>query len=464
MPTANSFTDFLSSIALRGRSIIGIRTKSKQVISGSELIGLCHQLLSSKGEASGIALSNEILTCYNLMGDKDKTGFFLSLYDEFSARHDAMETAARAYLEDPSIRNMGRLSDASEPIRRQLIMRLNLAPNATQLLINMRADLLDRLSDHPELIEVDKDFVKLFSSWFNGGFLQLNMMNWASPASLLEKVIKYEAVHGMSGWDDLKERIAPTDRLIYGFFHPRLNSEPLIFIEVALTRELPSKISAILSKERKSVNPKQADTAVFYSISNCQKGLRGIPLGSFLIKQVVEDLKSGYPDLKEFATLSPIPGFASWLKNLAPGASDNPPLALSVESEKQLTKIIDLGWHGDETLTAELKPFVTSAVAWYLANAKSSRGLPVDPVAKFHLGNGARLERINWPADTSEHGISNSFGAMVNYSYRIDEIEQNHERFVESGDVNISPEATRMVKTLGKYLAKATNAKNEPVS
>lgn len=460
MPSTNTFSDFLSSIALRGRSIIGIGSKTELKVSSADVIKLCHLLLSSKGEASGIALSNEILTRYNLLDEKDKTEFFVALYEQFSARPKDIEEAAKAYLEDPSIKNMGRLSDVSEPTRRQLIIRLNLAPNATQLLINMRADLLDRLSKHSELVEVDKDFTKLFSSWFNGGFLQLSKMNWASPASLLEKVIKYEAVHGMSGWDDLRERIAPPDRLIYGFFHPRLNSEPLIFIEIALTKETPSKIASILNKTRDNVDPHKADTAVFYSISNCQKGLRGVPLGSFLIKQVVEDLKKEYPNLKEFVTLSPIPGFAAWFTGLVKDAKSSPSIELLPEGKKQLEQIENLDWLSNSEEADRLKPFIASAVAWYLGNEKNNRLQPVDPVAKFHLGNGARLERVNWPADLSEQGLKNSFGSMVNYSYRIDEIEQNHERFVESGEINISPETNKLVKLLSKF-ASETDAKHK---
>jgi len=460
MRNTNAFSDFLSSIALRGRSIIGIGSKTELKASSADIIKLCHQLLSSKGEASGIALSNEILTLYNLLDEKAKTQFFLALYEQFSARPKDIEEAAKAYLEDPSIKNMGRLSDVSEPTRRQLIIRLNLAPNATQLLINMRADLLERISKHNEVVEVDKDFTKLFSSWFNGGFLQLNKMNWASPASLLEKVIKYEAVHGMSGWDDLRERIAPPDRLIYGFFHPRLNSEPLIFIEIALTKETPSKIASILDKARDGINPQIADTAVFYSISNCQKGLRGVPLGSFLIKQVVEDLKKEYPNLKEFVTLSPIPGFANWFTRLVKDAKSSSSIELLPEAKKQLEQLEKLDWLSNSEEADRLKPFIASAVAWYLGNEKNNRLQPVDPVARFHLGNGARLERVNWPADLSEQGLKNSFGAMVNYSYRIDEIEQNHERFVESGEINISPETNKLVKLLSKF-ASETNAKQK---
>lgn len=452
MPTTSSFSDFLSSIAMRGRSIIGIATQNKKKNSSVELVNLCHQLLSSKGEASGIALSHEILNGYALLQEAEKTKFFYALYEEFSADADAIKLAANQYLEQPTVRNMSRLSDASEPLRRQLIIRLNLAPNATRLLIDMRADLLDRLPEFTDLREVDKDFTKLFSSWFNGGFLQLNKMNWQSPAALLEKVIRYEAVHGMSGWDDLKERIAPPDRLIYGFFHPRLNDEPLIFIEIALMVETPDTIASILNGDRTHIDPKKADTAVFYSISNCQKGLRGVPLGSFLIKQVVEDLKKSFPSLKEFVTLSPIPGFSSWLKNLDIDDEEAKQVQLTPQACKQLKSIKELDWMNDPKKVEELKPFVASAVAWYLSNEKNNKIQPVDPVAKFHLGNGARLERVNWPSDLSKQGLSNSFGAMVNYSYRIDEIEQNHEKFVESGQVNLSPETVRWVKLFGKFL------------
>ncbi|MEP4475882.1 MAG: malonyl-CoA decarboxylase family protein, partial [Lentilitoribacter sp.] len=284
--------------------------EDRRQITSEKVIELCHQLLSSKGEASGIALSYEILDCYQYLPPNEKFLFFNALLSEFSAPQDLAVNAARAFLDSPSVSNLALLSESSEPTRRRLILRLNQADNATLLLIKMREDLLEFIKDNPSLKDVDRDFKKLFTSWFNGGFLNLKRLDWSSSASILEKIIRYEAVHNMSGWDDLRKRLDPPDRHIYGFFHPRLKEEPLIFVEVALTADKPEEIGFILEDERQFLDAEAAKTATFYSISNCQKGLRGIPLGSFLIKQVVEDLRETFPALEEFVTLSPIPGFS----------------------------------------------------------------------------------------------------------------------------------------------------------
>lgn len=451
MPTSSPFSEFLSSVAQRGRSIIGIGSPNDTELSSLDVISLCHKLLSSNGEASGIALSFEILQRYQLLSAEERFKYFHALYQQFAADGAAVEQAARNYLEAPTLESLGTLSRSVEPPRRKLIIRLNQAPNATLLLINMRADLLELLPKYPELREVDRDFATLFASWFNGGFLQLRSLDWTSPAEMLEKLMRYEAVHGMAGWNDLRERIAPQDRLIYGFFHPRLGNEPLIFIEVALMKEMPSSIGSILEPDAPALDPSSVRTAVFYSISNCQKGLRGIPLGSFLIKQVVEDLKKSFPDLKEFVTLSPVPGFASWLKNLASAETEeSADFELSGKAGESLLQIIEGGWASDQTAIEPLKSIISGAAAHYLSVEKDIQNKPIDPVAKFHLGNGARLERINWPADLSENGVNSSFGLMVNYIYRLNEIEKNHELFVRTGEVKVSSEVSALVKSFDK--------------
>lgn len=446
MPTPTSISDFLSAIAVRGRSIVGIKSINQINTTHDSVVELCHQLLSSKGEASGIALSNEILKGYRCLEETEKTAFFQALCDQFSADGELVEMAANNYLNHPSDKTLMALSDASEPVRRELIIRLNQAPNATQLLVDMRGDLLNRLPDKKEFRQVDRDFSKLFTSWFNGGFLQLRNLDWTSPASVLENIIRYEAVHGMSGWDDLRERIDPPDRLIYGFFHPRLNDEPLIFIEVALMREMPSQITTILEHDRDPIEPAQAKTAVFYSISNCQKGLRGIPLGSFLIKRVVEDLQQSFPQLREFVTLSPVPGLANWLDNTML-ADDDLEEKVAPESIRELLLALkSRQWIDDADRPAKLKNTALAAAAHYLTGERDEHARPIDPVARFHLGNGARLERINWPADLSEQGLANSHGVMVNYQYRPEEIEKNHEKFIESGAIITSPEVSRLAR------------------
>jgi malonyl-CoA decarboxylase len=453
MPTSSPFSEFLAAVAQRGRSIIGIGATSNGNISSRDVISLCHKLLSSNGEASGIALSFEILQRYQLLDEVEKLSFFQALHEQFAADSSLVMQAAKNYLDQPSSENLGALSRSVEPPRRKLIIRLNQAPNATLLLINMRADLLDFLPDNPELKDVDRDFATLFASWFNGGFLQLRNLDWTSPADMLEKLMRYEAVHGMDGWTDLRERIAPQDRLIYGFFHPRLGNEPLIFIEIALMKEMPSEISKILEPEAPPLDPASVRTAVFYSISNCQKGLRGIPLGSFLIKQVVEDLKKSFPELKEFVTLSPVPGFASWLKELAAAdGREGTNFPLSEKSRESLQQIIRGEWIADDTAIEPLKSVIAGAAAHYLAAEKDSQNRPKDPVAKFHLGNGARLERINWPADLSENGLNSSLGLMVNYLYRLNEIEKNHELFVRTGEVKVSSDVAALAKSFDKFV------------
>ncbi len=451
MPASSPFSEFLSAVAQRGRSIIGIRAPDELDISSSDVIALCHNLLSSKGDASGIALSFEILERYQLLDEGEKLKFFEGLADDFAADGAIVQQVARTYLDDPTPNNLGELSRATVPPRRNLIIRLNQAPNATFQLISMRSDLLDLLPDHPELKEVDRDFVTLFASWFNGGFLQLRSLDWKSPAEMLEKLMRYEAVHGMAGWSELRERIAPQDRLIFGFFHPRLGNEPLIFIEVALMKQMPSDIASILEPDAPPLDPASVRTAVFYSISNCQKGLRGIPLGSFLIKQVVEELKRGFPELKEFVTLSPVPGFGQWLRQLIEKQNgEDSGSELPNTDIEQLQQVMSVEWVSDETQIQPLKRVISAAAAHYLSAEKDSKNRPFDPVAKFHLGNGAKLERINWPADHSQNGVDTSFGLMVNYLYDLNEIEKNHEVFVKTGEVKVSSEVSSLAKTFDR--------------
>lgn len=422
--------------------------QDRRKVTSEKVIELCHKLLSSKGEASGIALSFEILDCYQYLPTKEKSLFFKALLSEFSAQKDLAVNAAQAYLESPSDSNLALLSEISEPMRRRLILRLNQADNATLLLIKMREDLLEFIKDDPSLIDVDTDFKKLFTSWFNGGFLNLKRLDWSSSASILEKIIRYEAVHNMSGWNDLRKRLDPPDRHIYGFFHPRLKEEPLIFVEVALTADKPKEIGFILEDERQILDADSAKTATFYSISNCQKGLRGIPLGSFLIKQVVEDLREAFPALEEFVTLSPIPGFSKWLNNLL----NDETIALPSDTRFALLRLKNGDWLKDDNEISNISSVVHSAIAFYITLQKDRHKLPQDSVAKFHLGNGAQLERTNWPSDLSQTGLKKSFGAMVNYSYRLNEIEKNHERFVEKGEIAVSSTISRSARSFQNNL------------
>lgn len=327
---------------------------------------------------------------------------------------------------------VSKLLKAAEPRRQELIRRLNLAPGGTASLVRMREALLTHIKDHPALKHVDSDFVHLFASWFNRGFLVLQRIDWTTPANILEKIIRYEQVHAISNWDDLRSRLAPSDRRCYGFFHPQLVDEPLIFVEVALTRESPAAIAPLLDLTRAPIAATDATTAVFYSISNTQRGLGGISFGNFLIKQVVEEIKRELPNVQTFVTLSPVPGFAAWLKRER--ASENSPL-LDAASRATLEALDMPNWADDPDLAEQVKTELLPLAAYYFLEAKGSRGHPLDPVARFHLGNGARLERLNFLGDRSEKGTQQSHGLMVNYLYALDKIEANHEAFAEKGQV-----------------------------
>ena len=282
---------------------------------------------------------------------------------------------------------------------------------------------------------MDDDFAHLLGSWFNRGFLVLRRIDWSTPADILERIIRYEAVHAISDWGELRRRVQPADRRCFAFFHPSLVDEPLIFVEVALTREIPASIQDLLADGREVLAPEQATTAVFYSISNCQPGLKGVSFGSFLIKQVVEELSRDLPGLETFVTLSPAPGFGAWLDR----ALDDP----SVGVDPAPLRVLRQGGEPPPPAAVEgLRPALLSLGAAYFLNAKTASGRPLDPVARFHLGNGARLERLNWPGDTSPKGLREAAGLMVNYLYDLRHIEANHEAYANDGVV-VAADAVR---------------------
>ncbi|MFZ9562162.1 MAG: malonyl-CoA decarboxylase domain-containing protein, partial [Burkholderiales bacterium] len=251
-------------------------------------------------------------------------------------------------------------------------------------------------------------------------------IDWQTPAAVLEKIIRYEAVHEISGWGDLRRRLDPPDRKCFAFFHPTLADDPLIFVEVALTHDIPDAIAPLLADGRLPINPRTARTAVFYSISNCQRGLRGVSFGNFLIKQVAAELKRDFPQLRTFVTLSPVPGFMGWLKHNHTDSS-------------LLQDLTRPEWHTDAALATQMRPALQDKVAEYLLEAKNGAGRPVDPVARFHLGNGASIENIRWLGDPSPKGQQNGAGFMVNYLYDLDNIEANHEAHVKHGTIFASP-------------------------
>lgn len=370
------------------------RRGSKTAATSEGLLDLAGALLSLRGKASGPSLASTFFDLYEASDITARQAFLTQLHAQFPRDKDSIDRAIAVWKESRDEAAAALLNEATESPLHQLIRQLNLAPCGTQRLIAMREDLLGA-GRTPGLRELDREFEDIFESWFNAGFLELRRIDWNAPAAILERIIKYEAVHSISGWDDLRRRVEPTDRRCYGFFHPQMADDPLIFVEVALTNHLPAGIAQVIGEERETIAPQDADYAIFYSISNCQEGLRGIPFGNFLIKQVVGLLKKELPQLNHFATLSPVPGFAKWLSKER-GDTDAP--------------------KGEE---------LRVAAARYLVKARSAKGGVADPVARFHLGNGARLEAIHPDGDLSPKGLQQSHGVMVNYLYDLDEIEAN---------------------------------------
>ena len=442
---ASFFGELLQTISERGRALIGVRDRRGNGTGRSEnLIELCEHLLSGRGEASGVALAREILGNYTELKTGPRIAFFEALAQRFGSDPVRMEAAIAAWRENPNDDTAAEVHAASEPRRQELFRRLNLAPGGTIALVRMREQLMDVLAHRDaDLGGVNDDFVHLFSSWFNRGFLVMRRIDWSTPAIVLEKIIRYEAVHEIRGWDDLRRRIDPPDRRCFAFFHPALVDDPLIFVEVAITRDIPGAIAPILATERETTEIDKARTAVFYSISNCQRGLSGVSFGSFLIKQVAEEISREIPRLSTFVTLSPVTGFAAWLRGER--AQENS-AALTETDKTALGALDEDGWWTDAKAADRLRDPVMRAAAWYYLRVCSPRGLPLDPVARFHLGNGARLERINWLADASEKAMAQSHGLMVNYQYDLDDIEKNHEAFAEGRTVVASNSVQRYLR------------------
>ena len=439
MPNA-FFSDLLSSIAERGRGLLRQKNwPSDSAGQANNLIDMCRALLTGRGEATGVAIAAEVLGRYRTLEAEARRGFFSALERDFGPDHEKLEKAIGNWKAAPDDRTAADLHYASEPRRLELFRRLNRAPGGTAALVDMRADLLSEMRANKALAPIDKDFTHLFASWFNRGFLVLRRIDWSTPASILERIIRYEAVHEIHDWDDLRRRIDPPDRRCYAFFHPALTDEPLIFVEVALAEQIPGAIAPLLAHDRAPVAPERARTAVFYSISNCQKGLAGVTFGNFLIKQVVEELRRELPRMETFVTLSPVPGFRAWLANAEDAPIDREALPL-------VASLDDPSWTSEPEQAERLRKIVEPLAAHYFLKARLPDGRVVDPVARFHLGNGARLERINWMGDLSRKGLKESGGVMVNYLYDLDEIEKNHEAFANQGEVMASSAVKRMLK------------------
>jgi malonyl-CoA decarboxylase len=410
----------------------------------AKLVEACHKLISEEGEASGASRARETMALYAALDGNQRALFFSALKLSFSPNPEQVLGAAHAYALEPSSLNLEVLTTVAEPPRQELLRRLNRAAGGTHAIVNMRVKLLDALKKDHELAQVDADFRHLLASWFNPGFLQLRRVDWNSPAALLEQVIQHEAVHEVRGWGDLRRRLQQ-DRRCFAFFHPVMPEEPLIFVEVALLPEMASEIGSLIDANAEAGDLSSVKTAVFYSISNCQPGLRGVSLGNFLIKQVVDRLVEEMPRVREFCTLSPIPGFREWLKaHFAQGfaandkrVNDKLRKALAT-TNRQLSAIIntsaaDLRAHA--ATIAAVKRELTMLGAAYLMGIGETAGTSQDPVARFHLNNGARLDRLNWAADDSDKGLKQSLGLMVNYVYEPKKIEHNHEQFVRGRTV-----------------------------
>ena len=437
------FGELLQTISERGRALLARDRRADASARSENLVELCEDLLSGRGEASGVALAREILNRYAALTTGPRIAFFEALAERFGTDPARLEQAVAAWQAAPSDATAAEVHAASEPRRQELFRRINLAPGGTAALVRMREQLMDVLEHRDDLSAVDNDFVHLFSSWFNRGFLVLRRIDWSTPAIVLEKIIRYEAVHEIHDWQDLRGRIDPPDRRCFAFFHPALVDEPLIFVEVALTRDMPAAIAPILAKEREVAESDKARTATFYSISNCQRGLMGVSFGSFLIKQVVEEVSREMPKLSAFVTLSPVTNFAAWLKH---ERAEEKSAALTEADKAVLVALDQPGWWRNEEIAQQIQDTVMRAAAWYYVRARNARGNPIDTVARFHLGNGARLERINWLADTSDRAMAQADGLMVNYLYDLDEIEKNHEVYADSRTVVASGTVQRLLR------------------
>jgi len=407
------FSDILTSLFERTPLLRGVLTDDDKPIEA-----LCQDLLSSRGEVSGMSLAQLVLDRYAGFDDDQKLALLTLIANEMDVSCGDAVAALQNYESAPTAANYAALTKLVEPARLQLIRRLNQTQDATSQLVAMRHDLLRLLDKQPDLAKLDIDFKNLFTTWFNRGFLVLRPINWGSPAHILEKIISYESVHAIQSWDDLRRRLQPDDRRCFAFFHPAMPDEPLIFVEVALTSGTPNSIQTILSETHRSLAAADADTATFYSISNCQAGLAGISFGNSMIKTVVQHLLRDLPQIKTFVTLSPIPGFVKWIR--------------------------ETGQFGETLNLKTLLPLV----AHYLIAVKHLSGQPRDPVARFHLNNGAFVEAVHADADVSENGLAQSCGVMVNYRYDLNKISANHEAYANQQSVV----ASKAVKALAEQV------------
>jgi len=431
MSRMSFFQDLLSSVFYRDDT-------DELHSDARSLEELCDALLSERGEISGNRIANQILSRFSQFNNDEELAFFKMLVTRFDIDTKQVQAAANKLAEDDTAKNLRDLLHCVEPKRQELFRRLNRIPGATGMLVNMRASLLKHKQHHGELERIDIDLQKQFRAWFNRGFLVLREIDWQTPANILEKLIEYEAVHAISSWDALRRRLAPTDRKCFAFFHPTMLDEPLIFVEVALTQSPPDSIFEILS-QRRDIHPAEAtNTAVFYSISNCQSGLAGVSFGNFLIKQVAQELSTQLSGLKFFRTLSPVPGFMTWVEKKLSDTAD-------YELRGKLEVVQRIATKSIEEPNEEELLLLKKLSAHYLANEKRKDNQPLDPVARFHLGNGAVLDRVLPRADVYEKGLAQSAGVMVSYLYDLDKVIQNHEDYATNRDVVCSTQVKSLL-------------------
>ena len=420
----NFFNDLINSLFDKPnkKKSFNFFSDKKKILSTKDFID---NVALAKGEVSALGYAEFLMQHCEKLDEKELIIFFKLMRENFDISSIDLSQAVDEYKVNNNSENLITLMKFSEPKRREIFRRCNGISRGTIRLVNLRKRLLGILKKNPELKAVDYDLVYLFKNWFNRGFLILRPINWETPAHILEKIIAYEAVHEINSWDELRLRLAPKDRRCFAFFHPAMQDEPIIFVEVALMKNIPSKIQDVLEEKRDFLDPDEANVAVFYSISNCQKGLSGISFGNFLIKQVANDLKFEFNNIKKFVTLSPVPGLRNWIKN------KKPKFEMILEKFKKSEQFL------------KVEPSLMNCAGNYFLNSDRSDGMPNDPVARFHLGNGASLEQINYLGDTSLNGLNLSGGLMVNYLYDLDKVEENHEAYTSENKLNISKNAKK---------------------
>ena len=428
--SASGLAGLLGSVINAGKGILARRRRAVAQAASGDLLAKCRQLLHHRGEASGLALACEVIADYQALDETNQLLFFQSLARNFDVVSADIISAAEQYKAKPSPAHLSALTKRVEAPRIKLFRRMNMAPGATAVLVEMRGSLLNWLPQHPHLEPVGSDLKHLFVSWFNRGFLELRLIDWNSPAAVLERIIQYESVHEIQGWGALRSRLRE-NRMCFAFFHPALPDDPLVFVEVALTAGIPNAIAPLIDKTDEPAKDSDLDTVVFYSISNCHPGLSGVSFGNFLIKQVVEEVGKRHSKAKRYVTLSPVPGFCQWL--------DKQQERLDVDLHEIRSTARVEGTEAAHTTQQQM----LALCAQYLVKQRGRSNHAADPVARFHLGNGASLHAIHWAADLSEKGLHQSAGLMVNYLYDTSSIEENHDAYFDQGEIAVSRQVAK---------------------